>query len=153
MLSPFQCVLSCSRVQPRLPLIVLAASGSSIYSFNSSDGALLSVWPKKTSFGVGVNVELLEPSDINSERPAKRRKLSTGASSESSSAEIVVENGKKNQKRARGKLMGGGVPAVIKLIGTFNGRQAIAVTGEDKCIRVFDIFENGSIEQISERYL
>ena len=153
MLNPFQCVHFCLRCHPKLPLIVLAASGSSIYSFDSSNGALLSVWPERASTGARAKADTSGPSDIISERPGKRRKLSAAASSESSSAEIVVENGKKSKKRSKGKFMGGGIPAVIKLIGSSDGRRAVAVTGEDKCIRVFDILDDGSIEQMSERYL
>ena len=151
MLNPFQCVLFCSRLKQGLPSIVLAASGSSIYSIGSSDGALLSIWPKRTHLEKSVPAD---SDEVISERPEKRRKLSVAASSESSSAEIVVENGgKKKRSRARARLMGADFPAIIKLISTSSGKHAVAVTGEDKCIRVFDILDDGSIEQISERYL
>ena len=152
MINPFQCVLFCSRLKQGLPSVILAASGSSIYSIGPLDGVLLSTWPRRKSVDEVAKVDLGEKPEAASERPEKRRKLSAGASSESSSADIVVEKGAK-KKRYRGRSMGASIPAVIKLVGTLSGNHVVAVTGEDKCIRVFDVLDDGSIEQTSERYL
>lgn len=46
------------------------------------------------------------------------------------------------------------IPAsVIKLHAVNGQRQFIAVTGDDKCLRVFDVSDDGSISQASERYV
>ncbi len=42
--------------------------------------------------------------------------------------------------------------AVIKLAGTSNGQYIIAVTDEDKCIRVLELQDDGSLIQRCARY-
>ncbi|KAF2230764.1 hypothetical protein EV356DRAFT_508232 [Viridothelium virens] len=42
-------------------------------------------------------------------------------------------------------------PNVIKLLCTRDEKNIVAVTAEDKCIRVFNLKENGKLEQLSER--
>ncbi len=43
--------------------------------------------------------------------------------------------------------------AVIKLAGTSSGQYIVAVTDEDKCIRVLELQDDGSLIQQSARYL
>ncbi|KAF2088193.1 hypothetical protein K490DRAFT_73148 [Saccharata proteae CBS 121410] len=42
-------------------------------------------------------------------------------------------------------------PIFIKLVTTQDGEHAVAVTGEDKCIRVFSVNPHGHLAQLSER--
>lgn len=82
-----------------------------------------------------------------SQPPSKRRKTSPRAaiSTDSSSAEILVEdNDEKKDLHAN---------PVIKLAATSSGRYVIAVTGEDKCMRVFEMNADGIMHQISERWV
>lgn len=152
---PLQCLYYCSRFDEQTN-VIFAASISSIFSFSASDGSLLFSWPQE---------KRLEPSDAiasttieskaelpetGAEPPGKRRKLSSSDNiSESASTEIVVENGRSKRRKSRGQ--GSFSPSVIKLVGTSNGKHLIAVTGEDKCIRVFGIQADGLLETISER--
>ncbi|KAL1311661.1 hypothetical protein AAFC00_001768 [Neodothiora populina] len=42
-------------------------------------------------------------------------------------------------------------PTIIKLVVSPDQHYAVAVTGEDKCIRVFAVAENGTLEELSQR--
>ena len=86
-----------------------------------------------------------EENNYCSRPPTKRRKMSPRAaiSSESSSAEIVVE-GSDGAKYFHSN-------PVIKLAATSNGRHVVAVTSEDKCMRVFELKGDGVMYQTSER--
>jgi hypothetical protein len=42
-------------------------------------------------------------------------------------------------------------PNIIKLVVTESQTHVIVVTGEDKCIRVFEISESGDLQQLSQR--
>ena len=155
---PLQCLYYCSRSNDQTN-VIFAASVSSIFSFSASDGSLLFSWPQENRSDPSdpsdaitpVNIELEEElPETGVEPPGKRRKLSSsGNVSESTSTEIVVENGRSKRRKPRGQ--GSFSPSVIKLVGTSNGKYLIAVTGEDKCIRVFGIQRDGSLETISER--
>ena len=166
MLDPFQCLLYCSQHDLKKHDLILAASGSRIYSFNASSGALLSRWPSTTASHTELlykDVSLapstgeysghdIQQEEDEPERPEKRRKLSSaGQCSDSTSAEIVVEDGRGRNSRSKGRDPSD--PAVIKLVAPSSGRHIVAVTGEDKCLRVLSIREDGSLEQISERFV
>lgn len=154
MLLPFQCVASCKN-QEGLD-IILAASGAWIYVFNASDGVNSFQWSHtiaqsrlNTSLE-DIRNDLSGATDAEVERPGKRRKLSDADdASESTSTEIVVDG--PDQPRRKRKAKNLPTPAVIKLVATLSGRYVVAVTGEDKCIRVLEVMADGGLNQLSER--
>ena len=157
MLQPFQCILVCSRLSGDPVDVIIVASGSSIFSFDASNGLFLSGWPQEHKADTKSPTYITDldtktnSQEQTTEPPGKRQKLSTsGDVSDSSSAEIVVENGHGKARTPRDK--GKAIHTVIKVIGTSDGKYLVAVTGGDKCIRVFRLLENGSLEQISQRY-
>lgn len=159
---PYQCLLYCSRPGQTEAGILVAASGPYIYTFNVHNGTYLSTWPsvqelRKFSkddtiaeLGSGLSRDT-ETQQEDSQRPRKRRKLSPSRDDSGSSAEIVVNVGDAEDQNARLKQAIG--PPVIKLAGTSDGQHVVAVTGEDKCIRVFELPEDGCLIQLSERYV
>ena len=164
MLNPFQCLHYCALRDSNKADILLAACGPRIFSFNVSDGALLSIWPSTGDIEakekvLQSNAETLRKNEVNNgieeefalrdkdaERPGKRRKLSTpGSGSESASTEIVVKEHEETINNAAS------IPAVTKLTGSSNCRYVVTVTGEDKCIRVFQLHDSGTLVEISKR--
>lgn len=153
---PYQCLLYCYRPEDSVSQILIAASGAYIHAFDVSSGQHLSCWPP-TNGPVTSNhkqatpVFINEESDLNhddndsSQQPSKRRKTSLPAviSTESSSAEIVVEGSDDREDFHSNP--------VIKLAATSKGRHLVAVTGEDKCMRVFELTGMGTMHQLSER--
>ena len=152
---PFQCVLYCDRKDS--PSLIVAASGNYIYSFAASTGLLLSSWSqtaRSSHVTERCQDHILGTSDYEiagSERPVKRRRLSgLGEVSDSTSAEIVIDNDAKKPRRR--KANPGPVLDVISIIVNSTGKHIVAVTGEDKCIRVLEVLADGWLHQISERY-
>ncbi|KAL8642783.1 MAG: hypothetical protein Q9228_000574 [Teloschistes exilis] len=84
------------------------------------------------------------------ERPTKRQKRTPlDDASESSSTEIVTEDGKpKPSKSIKAQAMN---PNLINLAGTSDGHYVIAVTDEDKCVRVLRLDVDGMLQQLSKR--
>lgn len=166
----YQCLQSCGKV-------LVAARGSSIDLFSSEDGSLLSTWQcppaqyLKTSHPLnGKSTTGLETQKsgstvdvVESSPPAKRRKLFNGDEEETQTApekhgtKKEQKGGKKENKRLDAVVSGLGTPAVIALAATEDGRHVIAVTGEDKSIRVFEnvVDEDGRQwqKQLSQRYV
>lgn len=154
MLHPFQCLLFCTLSIEGSPSFLLAASRSRIFVFSSTTGDLLSTWQSG-----GSNVVIL-PSEISPveilqgqeliERPSKRRKKASSENeSESSSAEIVTEDGhSETRKSNKPKIM---EPHVITVVGTSDGQSVVAVTDEDKCVRVLKLDSGGKLQQLSQR--
>ena len=171
---PYHCIKRCGSV-------LVAARGSCIDSFNPADGSLLSTWKcpcpsaqegnKKEpniadqptgTLPTGLDTQKSESSiDVVLESsPAKRRKLST---IEDDAPKPPAKNGaKKEQKTAKKRnsrsdaiVSGLEIAAVIALAATEEGRHVIAVTGEDKSIRVFEItVDDGRkqcLKQLSQR--
>ncbi|KAL8706748.1 MAG: hypothetical protein Q9201_000273 [Fulgogasparrea decipioides] len=88
----------------------------------------------------------------HAEPPTKRQKRSSSDNrSESSSAEIVIEDGK--SKPSKSTKPRPTTPNVVNLASTADGQFVVAVTDEDKCIRVFRLSPNGILQQLSERYM
>ncbi|KAL8631687.1 hypothetical protein Q9189_002594 [Teloschistes chrysophthalmus] len=96
-----------------------------------------------------VSIGNVKDTDVT-ERPSKRQKKAPlDDASESSSAEIVTEDGKpKSSKSAQAKASN---PNLINLAATSDGQYVIAVTDEDKCVRVFRLDIDGALQQLSKR--
>ena len=159
---PYQCLLYCSRPGQAEAGILVASSGPYIHTFNVHNGTYLSSWPsgqglaksKKddatAELGSGLTGKT-ETYQEDSQRPRKRRKSSPPRDDSGSSTEIVVSGGDADDLSPR--LKPAISPPVIKLAGTSDGQHVVAVTGEDKCIRVFELPEDGCLIQLSERYV
>lgn len=134
--------------------IVLAAAGTCIQSFSFPKGDRLSSWPRDDYDGSS-------DEDIVQEPPGKRQKLNDSQhvsikrqESEASEASIeIVAEGQKRQKgeRRRPKIPDLTQPNVSHLITTSDGKFAIAITAEDKAVRVFSISGRGRLRQRSSR--
>lgn len=161
MLHPYQCLYYCQRANQSETGILVGASGFHIHTFGAQNGRYLSTWPSLEEIAQTQPAgeesekqsELLDRKSApqgESRRPMKRQKLSLARDeSGSSSAEIVVAGDSDN-----GQRMSPQVPPrspIIKLAGTSDGQKVVAVTGEDKCIRVFNLAADGTLMQLSER--
>ena len=158
---PYQCLCHCPRASQFETGILVGASGSRIHTFSAQNGRYLSTWPsveksaqiqsigrKSETDSKMSNLKGFPQDEV--EPPTKRQKLSLVKNeSSSSSAEIVVSGESDNDESS--SLQQPLNPPVIRLTGTSNGQQVVAVTGEDKCIRVFDLAADGTLTQFSER--
>lgn len=158
---PYQCLYYSQKANSTEPGILVAASRSCVDTFSAQTGRYLSTWPSFESTEQTRSIEqtkknepelplLKRPSQDDLKWPSKRQKVfPLKEESSSSSAEIVVaEDSKKGEVSSWQQSSS---PPVIKLAGTASGKHVIAVTGEDKCIRVFDLEADGTLTQLSER--
>ena len=161
MLHPYQCLYYCQQASQSETGILVGASGYYIHTFSAQNGKYLSTWPTLGKYAqcrsVGeknkIDSEVLDrniaPQD-DPERLSKRQKMSLARDeSGSSSAEIVVagdnDNGEWSSPEQPPRT------PIIKLAGTSNGQHVVATTGEDKCIRVFNLAVDGTLTLLSER--
>ena len=161
MLHPYQCLYYCQQANRSETGILVAASGCYIHTFNSQSGKHLSTWPSIEKDGQSQSVGDRNENELetldrkvsrqgDSEPPTKRPKVSLARDeSGSSSAEIVVAGDDDNGEWSSPRKIP--VSQIIKLAGTANGEQVVAVTAEDKCIRVFDLATDGTLTQLSQR--
>ncbi|KAL2000112.1 hypothetical protein VTN02DRAFT_3543 [Thermoascus thermophilus] len=136
---PIQRILYVEGQAPPQRLLI-ASAGPKLYSFDAENGRRLDVWPRDTSAaGEGADGDDQGP-------PEKKRKLSPSAEQASE------EPGSKN----RGTIESTPSQAwsnIPLLVHSPTGRHIVAVTGEDKCIRVFEVGKEGSLQQLSERHM
>lgn len=136
--------------------ILFAATGSYIQSLSISTGAVLSLWPRDDVDGSSDDEK-----NGDDERPTKRLKRDEsippslgreGSELSEGSIEIVAE-GKQRQKgeRRKPKIPDTTLPNVSHLVATSDGRSVIAVTAEDKSVRVFRVSKKGRLRQLSSR--
>lgn len=149
---------------------LVAASGSQIDTFNLESGSYLSSWkyinPTKGESRADqdekLDQKLIEEKsrslEISEEAgpAAKRRKLLNGDGAESEAAvqkEETNSNNGQGKKKASRLPQGNDVPNVVLLASTDDSQHVVAVTGEDKTLRVFRQDEGGVLEQLSQRYV
>lgn len=149
---PFQTVQQLGSQGPDGRDLLFAAAGSKIYTFDVDNGRQLSVWPQdlEPQQGQPEPVETSPKGDeLDSESqgpPEKRRKLS------SSGAEKPGDSQEDTRKDSGKKGTSAVEWTTIPILTTSaDGKHLIAVTGEDKCIRVFDVDKDGKLVQLSGR--
>ncbi|EEA21569.1 tRNA (guanine-N(7)-)-methyltransferase non-catalytic subunit trm82 [Talaromyces marneffei ATCC 18224] len=110
--------------------IIVASAGPNIYTFSATDGHKISTWPETKS-----DVNESETNGDSAERsegpPEKRRKLSP-------------TNGAENKPTTTWQ-------SVPILVISPSGRHVVAVTAEDKHVRVFEISTGGVLTESSDR--
>ena len=158
---PYQCLCYCQQSNQPETGIIVGASGSCIRTFSAQTGIHLSTWPSlggpAQTRSIGQNYEsesetphLKSPLRDDDKPPLKRQKLSPARDeSGSSSAEIVVAGDSDNGELSSPQRPS--IPPVTELASTSISQHVVAVTGEDKCIRVFDLAADGTLTQLSER--
>lgn len=161
MSQPFQCLYKFSGKDQGKRDILAAASGSCIYCFDIASENLVSVWisqqDQEHPLKKAIDADTQEPKDaipnetahIDSIRPSKRQKVSSLGQGPGTSADPLLEDD--HDWKAESPKAPRPSSAVIKLLGTRNGRYIIAVT-EDKCIRILEFSQDSSLKQLSERY-
>jgi len=159
---------------------LVAARGSQIDTFNMIDGGIyLSSWKCPSPSKEGSDSTEISKQNLPVEKPdvgetvnesspvAKRRKLTheenvekkdiKGEETESKNGDKKGEEAKSKPGKGKRKTskppQGNDSPNVILLASTADGQHVVAVTGEDKTIRVFKLSIAGVLEQLSQRYV
>lgn len=137
--------------------LLLAATGPYILSLDLQNGGVLSKWPADTQGLEESSNTNMNNSHADDESPNKRRKISPSEevdeqhSRESSVSIEFVSERAKDQRRKKKKIVKSTLPNVSQIISTADGAHVIAVTAEDKCIRVYATEPLGRLKPLSER--
>lgn len=138
---PFQCLRYVKRQAEGQQDLLVATAGRNLYSYAASSGQRLDVWPQD----VETNAETA-PGDVSTTDgqapPEKKRKLSPAPEQQG------------DEKSGQKKNAGSKPPvwsSIPILVVSHDSKYIVAVTGEDKCIRVFDLGEDGKFQQLSSR--
>ena len=148
---PFQCIVLAATQKA---YILVAAAGSSISTYRLDDGAQLATWflpwGARNEHREKLRKDtrpISQRSKDHTEPPDKRRKLSDR---EENSDRLAKGTAVDIPKRVTSPSSVS-KPAVTQLAITSDAKYVIAVTGDDKRIRVFDLLEDGTLLQRSER--
>ena len=125
---PFHCVQYVER-QPTGLLI--GSAGQKIYSYAASTGQRLDVWPRNVDSVHSESKEAAVPTSEEQAPPEKRRRLSAEPDTAKSD-----------------KPTWSTIP-ILKV--SVDGTYVVAVTAEDKCIRVLQLGQDGTLQQLSSR--
>ena len=136
---PFQCIRYVERKLNGFQSLLVASAASNIYTYSAETGHRLSIWPR--DLGHSKNGESPSTADVDSipkdqGPPEKKRKISEPG------------DGVKEFKGSAQPAYCANVPLLAL---TSNGHHLVAVTAEDKCIRVLRIKEDGLLQHLSAR--
>ncbi|KAJ5363834.1 tRNA (guanine-N(7)-)-methyltransferase non-catalytic subunit trm82 [Penicillium cataractarum] len=134
---PFQSLKLVKRHSQGLPNVLVASAGSYIYSYGAESGQRLAVWPQQVETSRGSTSAPTSTSDDQAP-PEKRIRLSS------------PENDSEQKPAATtdGSTAWTNIPIVLV---TSDGKHVVALTAEDKCIRVFSLTEDGHFKELSSR--
>ncbi|KAI4091099.1 MAG: hypothetical protein LQ344_004327 [Seirophora lacunosa] len=132
----------------------MSAILASVYVFAAADGTLLSTWRSSQDQAVipefGKSIAERSEDQDPSNRPSKRqKKASPDNASDSSSAEIVTEDGPSRPRKSKKTKIT--ESNVVNLVATSDGQSIAVVTDEDKCVRVLRLDGKGRLQQLSQR--
>ena len=137
-------------------IFLLGASGATIYSTDLKNGVISSRWPASDNSDI-LEADSEANGDANEdERPTKRQRVETegqdGSRESSISVDMVTEKPERVKGQRRKPKQETPPPNVSHLIATKDGDNVIAVTAEDKCVRVFSILRDGRLRVLTQRY-
>lgn len=134
---PFQSLKLVKRQSQGLPNVLVASAGSYIYSYAAESGQRLAVWPQHVETSRGATSAPTSTSEDQAP-PEKRIRLSS------------PENDSEQKPAATtdGPTTWTNIPMVLA---TSDGKHVVALTAEDKCIRVFSLTEDGHFKELSSR--
>ncbi|KAI9372803.1 WD40-repeat-containing domain protein [Aspergillus egyptiacus] len=131
---PIQCIQFVKRKNGASKGVLVASVGAKLISYAAESGQRLADWPQD-----GADKSTANDAESNPETegpPEKKRKVDT-----SSEKATCVASEKKSVTFTN-------IPI---LTSTPDGEYLVALTGEDKCIRVFQIEEDGLFQELSSR--
>ncbi|OJJ47832.1 hypothetical protein ASPZODRAFT_131423 [Penicilliopsis zonata CBS 506.65] len=123
---PFQGILYVDKKTAGSRRLMVASAGSKLYSYDAASGQRLAVWPADSE----LRNEESQPASDPQGPPEKKRKISEAKDVDAVS--VTWSN-------------------IPLLISSSNGEYVIALTAEDKCIRVFRVEDDGTLRHLSAR--
>ncbi|KAF9886841.1 tRNA (guanine-N(7)-)-methyltransferase non-catalytic subunit trm82 [Aspergillus nanangensis] len=132
---PFQTITFVDRDHAVAPSLLISSAGAKLYSYAAETGERLASWPQDVAVDSSKAIGT-EASSEGQGPPGKRRKVSEPS-------DQAAEGPTESQK-----VTWSNIPIVLA---SSNGQYVIALTAEDKCIRVFQLSPEGTFQQLSQR--
>ena len=133
--------------EPKNADFLVTVSGPNLHVFSFPEAVHLNSWPPRGLLAEHLSTQADYPRsnehesvEKSSTPPAKRPRLSP-EESRASSTEIVTEAPEKPCV----------FPNIVKIAASRDGKHIITISGDDKCVRVFSMSSEGSLNLLSER--
>ncbi|KAJ5688668.1 tRNA (guanine-N(7)-)-methyltransferase non-catalytic subunit trm82 [Penicillium macrosclerotiorum] len=139
--APVQCLKYAKRQSEGLEDVLIASAGGYVYSYAASSGQRIGTWPALVDTNVDPASTEAPPSEDQTP-PEKRRKLSPSSEIQTEGCQ-VAKNGTNKQSPAWSNI-----PVVLP---SLDGKYVVILTAEDKCLRVLNLGEDGSLQELSSR--
>lgn len=130
---PFQCLRYVKRQSTDPSEIIIASAGRHIYTINAVDGQRLDVWPQTLDSSSGSTSERI-PIAESEVPPEKKRKISSDLKAQEDNPDQVPT--------------WSSIPLVVT---SSDGKYVVALTAEDKSIRVLELSHGGCLKELSSR--
>lgn len=146
---PFQCLRYVNRQPAGLSNILVATAGRDLFSFDSSNGQRLDVWPQPVNANPENETLAAASASEGQGPPEKRRKLSSPSSDSKEiekNSNIEVEAAPNGSKKDDSKSW-----TNIPLVTVAQSKYVVIMTAEDKCVRVLGLADDGKLQQLSAR--
>lgn len=135
---PFQCLQLIERQSTGSQDLLIASAGPSVYSYAAGSGQRLAIWPQNIESVNKENLKTEPESTSENQPPEKRRKVSPARNEESEDSKSTGQV----------QVTWSTVPLLVP---SSDGKYVVALTGEDKTIRVLKVEEDGTLQQLSAR--
>ncbi|KAJ5157033.1 tRNA (guanine-N(7)-)-methyltransferase non-catalytic subunit trm82 [Penicillium canariense] len=136
---PFRSLKYVKRQHQGLSDVLIASAGRHIYCYEAESGRRLDVWPQHVEISSKVASGPKSTSEDQAP-PEKRRKLSSPETQAEEKPTEEILNSKSPSWT--------NIPMVLA---SPDGKYVVALTAEDKCIRVFSLSEDGKLQELSSR--
>lgn len=140
---PFQCIQFIERQPAGLQDLLIASAGPRVYSYAAGSGQRLAIWPQNVAPSASENPNAGPESTSEGQAPPeKKRKVSPSGNE--------TNEGPRSTSEEPGKVSVTW-STVPLLVPSSDGKYVVALTGEDKTIRVLKVEDEGSLKQLSAR--
>ena len=131
---PFQCLQYVKRQSESLSDLLIASAGRQLYSYDAANGQRLDIWPQHVESETASATSTSE----GQAPPEKRRKLSPASEDQ------------KSEQPSSNTPTWSNIPILVT---SADGKYVIALTAEDKAIRVLQLSKDGKFQELSSRYV
>lgn len=135
---PFQCLQFIERQSAGSQDLLIASAGPNVYSYVAGNGQRRAIWPQDVKSDNKENPKVEPDSTSESQPPEKRRKVLPVGNEESEDSKSTTQV----------QITWSTVPILVP---SSDGKYVVALTGEDKTIRVMEVEEDGTLQQLSAR--
>lgn len=135
---PILCLQHVKRQSQGLSDLLVASAGRHIYSYAATNGQRLDAWPKNVDSSSEPDASAASTSEGQAP-PEKRRKISSSEEQEGKTPAPTTKSAKQAWT------------SIPLLVVSADSKYLVAVTAEDKAIRVLEIDPNGQLKELSSR--